>query len=141
MVPEVIAPESKLARQLVGMLAAANLGIARPTGTYLPSEHGLLIDQEMPATLPNCTTVIPLRPIREGRANVLYRAQIATRMQGALSVVRDRAALITGLLDHKEYTPPILGISWAEEYSRAEFEPDTNGRALITQNFQFRGRI
>ncbi|MCI2959550.1 hypothetical protein MN032_17840 [Agromyces atrinae] len=134
------APEITLCRTIAGMLHAAELGIYQATGAYSKTEHGIIIDGDLPTTIDNCTVIIPETPLADGSSDMLYRVQLLTRIKGRLPVVRARAHRIFELFDHREYTPNILGISWTEEYSRLYFTADTQGRGMVAQNFQFRGR-
>lgn len=136
-----MAPEVFLCRSLASILSAAGLCTWREDGTaYAPSEHGLFIDQQLPTKLDNCTLLIPSTPTADGRAGMDFRVQITTRVKGSRIAMRDRAAAIQDLFDQREYTPAVLGISWAREYSRTYFDPDTQGRVMVAQNFEFRGR-
>ncbi|PWC05409.1 hypothetical protein [Agromyces badenianii] len=135
------APETRLARALAQLLADNDLGDYRPAGPdYTAAEHGILIDRPMPTTFDNCTLITPQTPIADGRANILYRVQLFTRVKGTVTDIRAHAHAIFALLDHAERTPPILGISWTEEYSRMHFDADTQKRVAVAQNFSFRGR-
>lgn len=138
-----VAPETLLARAIADILVAAGLGVWRKDGTaYAAGEHGLLIDQPMPTKLSTLTLITPLRPVRDSRTTVLYRAQLATRLVAEkqnMAGIRARAERIAVLFDHREYTPPILGISFATEYSRLYFEPDSQNQVMVTQSFEFRG--
>lgn len=138
-----VAPETVLARAIADILVAAGLGVWRKDGTaYAAGEHGLLIDQPMPTKLSTLTLITPLRPVRDSRTTVLRRAQLATRLVAEkqnMAGIRARADRIAALFDHREYTPPILGISFATEYSRLYFEPDSQNQVMVTQSFEFRG--
>jgi len=138
-----VAPETLLARAIADILVAAGLGVWRKDGTaYAAGEHGLLIDQPMPTKLSTLTLITPLRPVRESRTTILHRAQLATRLVAEkqnMAGIRARADRIAALFDHREYTPPILGISFATEYSRLYFEPDSQNQVMVTQSFEFRG--
>lgn len=135
------APETLLARAIAQILADRGLGVYRSAGpVYTGAEHGILIDQQLPTTFDNCTLIAPQTPLADGRADMLYRVQLLTRIRGSVSDIRAHAAAIFDLFDHAEYTPPILGISWAQEYSRLYFDADTQKRVAVAQNLSFRGR-
>jgi len=138
-----VAPETLLARAIADVLVAGGLGVWRKDGTaYTADEHGLFIDQPMPTTVRQLTLITPLRPVRESRTTVLYRAQLATRLvaeKANMAGIRARADRVAALLDHREYTPSILGISFSTEYSRLYFEPDSQNQVMVTQSFEFRG--
>ena len=136
-----MAPETTLCRAIATILDTAGLSVWRQDGTaYLPAEHGLLIDQPLPTKIDNCTLLIPSTPTADGHGNVLFRVQVTTRIKGGFTPLRDRASAINDLFDQREYTPNVLGISWASEYSRTYFDADTQGRVMVSQNFEFRGR-
>jgi hypothetical protein len=143
--PSEKAPETLLAENIAGVIADAHLGVYREATLFQAGEHGILIDQEFPTTIPNCTLIVPQRPTSEGRANVLYRVQLihrlaATAGMNAADAARAHAHAVASLFDHQPYTPPVLGISWAEEYSRTDPMPDTQDRVVLSQNLWFRGR-
>lgn len=136
-----MAPETTLAEALAASLVAAELGVYRPTGpAYTSTEHGIIVDSVMPDSHANLTVITPLTPTADGRANMLYRAQILTRLKGTTGDLRTLAHSIETLFDYQEYTPAVLGISWCEVYSTLFFDPDTQGRVMVAQNFWFRGR-
>lgn len=140
-----LAPETLLAVEIARLLVLADLGTYREHGAYQPTEHGIFIDQETPTTLNRYTLLTPLTTLSEGRADRIFRVQLAHRFtriddQPATDVARAHLHAVARVFDHAEHTPAILGISWAEEYSRTVFDPDTQDRVTATQNFQFRGR-
>jgi hypothetical protein len=132
------APEVLLNRELAQLLHDAELAIYQP-GAKLP-ERGIRLDGKMPTSIDEFTLLTPLRPLPEGRADLVYRTQIYTRRNGTLNTVRGWAAELRALLDQKAYTPVVLGISWAWEFSAVDFEPDTQGRAAVAATYYFRGR-
>ena len=135
------APETILARAVALELHEAGLGLYRPSGpAFTGSEHGILIDQAEPTTFDNCTIIRPLRPVAEGRANMLYRLQLHTRTRGTRTELRALAHAIRSLFDQQEGVPAVLGISWSEEYSRIDYGADSAGRHAVGQNLSFRGR-
>ncbi len=140
-----LAPETLLAVEIARILHAADLGVYRDQGAYQATEHGILIDQESPTTLERYTLVTPLTTLSEGRADMVYRVQLAHRVtrddeHPAIDVARGHVHAVARVFDHAERTPAILGISWAEEYSSTVFDPDTQDRVTATQSFLFRGR-
>lgn len=143
--PSDTAPETLLAENLAGLLAGAYLGVYRPEDAYERDEHGIFIDQTTPTLLDRYTLITPLTTTSEGRGNRIYRVQLAHRLTStnatsAIDAARAHLNAVFNLLDHHERTPPILGISWCEEYSRHVFDPDTQDRVTATQSFLFRGR-
>jgi len=131
------APEIILNRALAQLLHTAGLAVHQPSGA-LP-DKGIRLDGVMP-TIPQFTLLTALRPIPDGRADMTYRTQIYTRRTGSPNVTRQWAADLRALLDQKEYTPQVLGISWAWEFSALDFDPDTQGRSGVACTYYFRGR-
>ncbi len=132
------APEIILNRALAQLLHDSSLAIYQPTGAI--PEKGIRLDGIMPTTVEEFTLLTPLRPIPDGYADVTYRTQIYTRRKGSLLTIRQWASDLRSLLHHKEYTPNVLGISFAEEFSALDFEPDTQGRSATAATYHFRGR-
>lgn len=132
------APEIVLNRALAQLLHDNGLAVYRPTGAI--AERGIRLDGVMPTTVNEFTLLTPLRPIPDGRADLVYRTQVHTRRVGSLLTARSWAADLRALLDQKAYVPAVLGISWAFEFSALDFEPDTQGRAAVAVTYHFRGR-
>lgn len=131
-------PEKILNRALAQLLHDRGLAVYKPVGTI--PEKGIRTDGVVPTTVAECTVLTPMRPTPEGRAGMIYRTQIYTRRTGSILTVRDWAADLRNVLDAKEYTPNVLGISWSWEFSGTDFEPDSNGRAATAVTYYFRGR-
>lgn len=143
--PSEKSPETLLAENIAGIIAGAHLGVYRPEGKYDPDEHGILVDRKTPLAQEQYTLITPLATTSEGRTGRLYRVQLAHRLTGTVELSASDAArahlqAVASLFDHREYTPDILGISWAEEYSRIVFDPDTQDRVTAAQSILFRGR-
>ncbi|MBC6496108.1 hypothetical protein [Microbacterium sp. 4-7] len=132
------APEIILNRALAQLLQDHNLAVYKPSGAIV--ERGIRLDGIMPTTVNEFTLLTPLRPIADGRADMTYRAQIFTRRLGSPLAVRSWAADLRALLDQQEYTPAVLGISWAWEFSATDFDPDSQGRSATAATYHFRGR-
>lgn len=132
------APEIILNRALAQLLHDADLAVYKKTGTI--PERGIRLDGVMPTTVDEFTLLTPLRPVPDGRADMTYRMQIFTRCLGSPLVARSWAADLRTLLDQQEYTPAVLGISWAWEFSAMDFEPDSQGRSAVACTYHFRGR-
>jgi hypothetical protein len=132
-------PEKLLNRALAQLLHDNDLAVRATGGGTLP-ELGIRIDGIIPTDIDECTVLTALRPIADGRANLIYRTQFFTRRTGSPLVVRDWAAALRALLDQAEHTPNILGISYAWEFSGLDFDPDTQGRSAIAATYHFRGR-
>lgn len=132
------APELILRRTLAGLLHTWGLAVYAPTG-QIP-ENGVKLDRPLPTTV-NAVTLLTSPPTTsDGRADVLYRVQFYTRRTGGLIPIENWAAELRDRLDQTEYTPNVLGISWAWETSRLYFDPDTQGRAAVACTYAFRGR-
>lgn len=133
------APERVLRRTLATVLHTAGLAVYAPTGTI--PEKGIRLDGVLPTSINECTVLSSPPTVADGGpANVLYRVQFFTRRTGSLTPVEEWANDLKLLLDQTEYTPPILGISWAWETSRTYFEQDTQARSAVACSYAFRGR-
>ena len=131
-------PEKLLNRALAQLLHDNDLAVYVPVGAT--PEQGIRLDGVMPTTLNEFTLLTPLRPIPDGRADIIYRTQIYTARKGSPLTIRDWAADLRAVLDQKEFTPNVLGISWAWEFSGLDFDRDTNGRVATAATYHFRGR-
>lgn len=132
------APEIILNRAIAQLLHDNGLAVYQQTGAI--PERGIRLDGVMPTTRDEFTLLTPLRPLPEGRADMTYRTQIYTRRLGSVLTARSWAAELRGILDQREYTPAVLGIAWAWEFSAMDFEPDTQGRSAVAATYYFRGR-
>lgn len=132
------APEMILNRAIAQLLHDAGLAVYTPTGPIV--ERGIRLDGTMPTTVKEFTLLTPLRPIAEGRADVVYRTQVFTRRKGTVATVRAWSADLRSLLDQRAYTPQVLGISWAAEFSATDFPPNSEGYADTAATYTFRGR-
>ncbi|WP_217183371.1 hypothetical protein [Streptomyces sp. AC495_CC817] len=131
-------PEMILNRALAQILHDNALAVYTPTGAI--GEKGIRTDGVMPTTVKEFTLLTPLRPIPDGRADMTYRTQIYTCRVGSPATIREWHADLRALLDQTEYTPNVLGISWAWEFSALDFDRDTQGRVAVASTFHFRGR-
>ncbi len=140
------APETLLAEYIAVTLDTAGLGTYRGTGAaYMPAEHGILIDQDAPVTFDRYTSIRPLTTLSEGRTTRVYRVQLTHRLVetdelAAIDVARSWLNAVADVFHQRSYVPPVLGISWAEEYSRLDPFADSQSRVLTAHSFQFRGR-
>lgn len=133
------APELLLRRALAQLLHANSLAVYAPTGA-LPA-LGVKLDGEFPTAIDEFTAIASPATTSDGFSdNVIYRAQFYTRRLGSPIVAEKWANDLKALLNRKEYTPSILGISWAWEMSRTYFEKDTQGRVAVAVTYGFRGR-
>lgn len=131
-------PEILLNRALAQLLHDAGLAVYKPAGAI--PERGIRLDGVMPTTVNEFTLLTPLSPMPDGRADMTYRSQIYTRRTGTPITARTWAADLRALLDQKEYTPRVLGISWSWEFSALDFDRDTQGRVATAATYHFRGR-
>lgn len=131
------APELILRRTLAQMLDDAALAVYAPTGPI--PDRGIRLDGIMP-TIDNFTMLTSLSSVDEGRANRIHRVQLFTRRKGGRNLVEQWGSDARDLLHEKEYTPNVLGISWAWLFSSEIFDPDSAGRSSIASTFYFRGR-
>ncbi|MEA1264250.1 hypothetical protein MicroSTF_14500 [Microbacterium sp. STF-2] len=132
------APEIILNRALAQLLHDAELAVYKPIGPIV--ERGIRLDGVMPTTVNEFTLLTPLRPTPDGRVDMIYRTQIFTRRFGTPLTLRSWAADLRAVLDQKEYTPAVLGISFATEFSALDFDPDSQGRAAVAATYHFLGR-
>jgi len=132
------APEIILNRALAEFLDEHDLAVYQTTGTI--PERGIRLDGVMPTGRAEFTLLTPLRPIPDGRADMLYRTQIFTQRVGSPNTIRTWMANLRAVLDQKEYTPAVLGISWAFEFSAVDFDRDSQGRVSAAATYHFRGR-
>lgn len=132
------APEIILNRALAQLLHDHGLAIYQPIGAA--PERGIRLDGVMPTLLKEFTLLTPLRPIPDGQADMTYRTQIYTTRLGSPLTIRSWAAELRDILDQKEYTPNVLGISWSSEFSAIDFDRDTQGRVATAATYTFRGR-
>lgn len=134
------APEIILNRALAQLLHDADLALneTKPDGTI--PERGIRLDGVMPTGVSEFTLLTPLRPIPDGRADIIYRTQAYTRRVGSPLTARSWGADLRALLDQTEYTPNVLGISWAWEFSALDFDRDPQGRVATAATYHFRGR-
>lgn len=132
-------------RALAQSLDDLNLGLYKSSGVYTVAESTLqlppiLISNDMPTTLDNCIVLNQQEPIIEGRADLVQRVQIISRLKGTLTQSRNLSWAIFTALDHKEQIPAGFNISWVWRFSELRTTKDTNGRYTVYQNFYFRGR-
>lgn len=133
------APEVILNRAIAQLLHDNGLALneTKPDGTI--PERGIRKDGIMP-TNNEFTLLSALRPIPDGRADMTYRTQIFTRRKGSPNDIRTWMSDLRAVLDQKEYTPAVLGISWAWESSGLDFDRDSQGRVSAAATYHFRGR-
>ena len=131
-------PALILNEAIAELLHANGLAVYKPTGA-LP-ERGIKLDGVMPTMINEFTLLTPQKPVADGRADMTYRVQIFTRRKGSPLQLMGWANDLRSVLDQKAYTPQVLGISWAWEFSARAFDADTQGRAAVAATYMFRGR-
>ncbi len=138
-----VAPETLLAPAIADILVAGGLGVwrkdgtaytadARPGSSISPCRRPSVSSRSSRLSAP-CATPGP--PSCTARSS----PHVSSPRRRTWPAIRARADRIAGLFDHREYTPPILGISFSTEYSRLYFEPDSQNQVMVTQSFEFRG--
>ncbi|QPZ39700.1 hypothetical protein [Paramicrobacterium chengjingii] len=132
-------PEKQLRVALAHVLNDNRLGVYKDSGVYQTDEAAIFTTGYTPV-FDEFTSLISPPTTRDGRADALFRVQFFTQRKGNADTVEQWAHELSKVLDHKEYFPNILGISWTEEYSRLYFDADTQGRVSVTVNYSFRGR-
>lgn len=131
-------PALILNEALAQLLHDNSLAIYKPTGT-LP-ERGIRTNGVMPTTVSEFTLLTPLTPLADGRADMTYRVQLYTLRKGSPLDAIKWANDLRDVLDQKAYTPAVLGISWAWEFSATTLDADTQGRSAVAATYMFRGR-
>jgi hypothetical protein len=132
------APAIVLNRALAQLLHDNDLAVYKATGTI--PERGIRLDGVVPTSVEEFSLLTPLRPIADGAHDVIYRSQIYTRRAGSMNVIAQWAADLREVLDQKEYTPNVLGISWSWEFNALDFSPDTQAHSAVACTYYFRGR-
>lgn len=134
-------PELLFKRALAQYLEDQGVGVYNDDGaSYASGVRGIYTNGPTLPTADNCIVLTSLKPISDGRANRIYRIQVFTRVKGNNISANNVAHLVWAALDHAENVPPGMDVSWVEEFSRLDFEPDSNGRSAVAQTFHFRGR-
>lgn len=142
-------PELLFKRALAQYLEDQGCGVYNHDGAnYTLGQRGIFTNgptlptgtQAQPKLHDDCIVLTSLKPISDGRGNLIYRIQAYTRVKGSNITAGNAAALVTAAIDHKENVPPGMNVSWAESFSRLEFEPDTSQRSAVAETFHFRGR-
>ena len=131
-------PALILNEALAELLHDNGLAVYKPTGA-LP-ERGIKLDGVMPTTINDFTLLTPQTPLADGRADMTYRVQIFTRRKGSPLQLMEWANDLRAVLDQKAYTPQVLGISWAWEFSATTLDADTQGQSAVAATYMFRGR-
>ena len=127
-------------RALAQFLADQGVGVYS-TGAYASTDRGIYTNgPTMPTTLDNCIVLSWLSPIADGRANMLYRVQVMSRIKGSSIAAENLAALIAAPLDQKANVPPGFNVSWCELFSSLALSADSSGRCATSQTFHFTGR-
>ena len=134
------APELVLREALAALLHTWGLGTY--TGPTAPLvEGGVKVDGDRPTTVDKFVMLTSPPTVRDGgRVNRIHRVQFYRREKAARSTLEQWADGLALHLDHKEYLPNVLGISWAWETTRMFFDPDTQKRSAVAVTYAFRGR-
>ena len=133
-------------RALAQTLDDLALGLYKPTGIYTAAESTIALPAiltggpDLPTTLDNCIVLNQQDPIFEGRANMVHRVQIISRLKGTQVQARNLSWGLFTALDHKERIPADFNISWVWLFSELRATKDSNARYTTYQNFYFRGR-
>ncbi|WP_120338131.1 hypothetical protein [Cryobacterium soli] len=137
-----IAPGLILRRALAQYISDQGMGIYRPTAPYTTGERGIYTKSTMPilAGSDNAITLKSLTPIASGRADMLYRVQVQSRIKGDATAAENMAAGLTLILDQHQNVPPGLHIAWCSLFSEMEITADSSGRCGTFQVFHFMGR-
>jgi hypothetical protein len=110
-------------------------------GAYASTDRGIYTNgPALPTTLDNCIVLSWLSPIATGRAGMLYRLQVTSRIKGSVIAAENFAALIEAAMDQKQNVPPGLFVSWCELFSSLALSADSSGRCATIQTFHFTGR-
>lgn len=118
----------------------------KTSGTYTAADAtltkpGLTFGPDLPTTFDNVVMLTTLEPIRDGRADLIHRIQVTSRLKGTKVQAQNLAWALFTALDQQENVPAGFHISWATMFSQlGPTTPDSSGRFLIYQNFHFRGR-
>lgn len=131
-------PSLVLSEALAQLLHDNGLAVYEPTGA-LP-ERGIRLNGVMPTPVDEFTMITPQMPLADGRADMTYRVQFYTRREGSPLAAMQWANELRAVLDQKAYTPQVLGISWAWEFSATTFDRDTQDRSAVAATYMFRGR-
>lgn len=133
-------------RALAQALDDLEVGLYKPTGTYTTADATLALPAilvtgpDLPTTLDNCIVLNQLDPIVEGRADLVHRVQVISRLKGTQVQARNLAWELFTALDHKEQIPPGFNISWVWLFSELRATKDSSARYTTYQTFYFRGR-
>lgn len=121
------------------------LGLYKTSGNYTVAESTLArpaisFGPDMPTTYDNAIVLTMLEPLREGRANLVWRIQITTRLKGTKAQAENFAWALFEALDQKQNIPAGFNVSWVSMFSQLLATADTSGRLTTYQTFYFRGR-
>jgi hypothetical protein len=127
-------------RVLAQYLADQGAGVYS-TSNYASTDRGIYTNgPTLPTTLDNCIVLSWLSPIADGRAGMLYRVQVISRIKGSSIAAENFAALISGTLDQKQNVPPGMNVAWCELFSSLSLSADSSGRCATIQTFHMTGR-
>ena len=135
-----------LDRALAQSIHDADIGLykATPGAVYTNAETatlpGIVMGPGLPTGFDNCIVITQLDPISDGRANIIWRHQIITRVKGTKAQATNLAWAVREHIDHKQNVPPGFHISWSWLFSQLTFTADSNGRHSTAQTVYSRGR-
>lgn len=134
-------PELEMKRAIAQWLNDESFGVYKTVGSYAPSQRGIFTNgPTLPTTLDECIVLTSRKPIADGRADLVFPVQFFIRVNGNSIAAGNAAGDLWRRLDQRSNIPPNRNVSWAWEFSRLEFEPDTNGRSAVASTFYFRAR-
>ncbi|ANP74538.1 hypothetical protein [Cryobacterium arcticum] len=137
-----ISPNVTLRRALAQYIHDQGMGVYKPTAPYVSGERGIYTTGNMPtvAGSDNALVLRSLASVSTGRADMLYRVQIESRIKGSGIDAENLAAGLNLILDQQQNTPPGLHIAWCSLYSYLPLSADSSGRNGGFQTFSFMGR-
>jgi hypothetical protein len=143
LLPDPVSYEVTFRRTIAQFLHDAGVGIYRPVDPYLAGERGVYTSGAAMPTAAGTDNAIMLRSLQSiasGRADMLYRVQIESRVKGTPIAAENLAAAINGALDQKQNVPPGMFVAWCSLFSQLPISADTSGRCGTFQTFNFMGR-
>jgi len=142
-VPDPIAYEVLFRRDLAQFLHDAGVGVYRPVGSYVAGERGIYTHGAAMPTVAGSDNAIVLRSLSSvpsGRADMLYRVQIESRVKGGPIDAENCAAALSTALDQKQNVPPGMFVAWCSLFSQLPISADTSGRSGTYSTYHFMGR-
>jgi hypothetical protein len=141
--PDPVAYEVTFRRELAQFLHDAGVGVYRPVDPYTAGERGIYTAGAGMPTVVGSDNAIMLRSlstIASGRADMLYRVQIESRVKGNPIAAENLAAALSDALDQKQNVPPGMYIAWCSLFSQLPISADASGRCGTFSTYHFMGR-